>query len=452
MNDRVFEKYSAYVDKYSELCLDAFEYILHNPELGFKEFKTAERLEREFEKLGYTLEKAGDIPGFCAVADTGRPGPRVLVFGELDAVVCKENPLSDHETGAVHACGHCCQTSALLGVAAALKEKGALDGLSGSIKLCAVPAEELLDVSYREGLREKGVIRYFGGKKEFMRRGFFDDCDLAFMIHTNSDKPFKIKTRLGANGNLIKTVTITGKAAHAGGSPHLGRNALYAATNALNAINALRERHIDGEYARVHGIITNGGQMVNAIPSEVKLDIKIRARTDEAISRLNNEVNLAFAACAAAMGCSCHISDRPGYSPVNNDENMLEAFEEIMPLCTDEDKCEKTRSIVGSCSDIGDIMSVMPAIHPYVSGAVGKGHGADYAITSPESAVLFSAKVQLVFLHALLENGAEKARRIVARSDPPFKSIKAYLDYIDTLFKDKDTVVYEDDGRITLSV
>ena len=108
----------------------------------------------QFEKL----MEAGNIPGFYTDVDTGRPGPLVLVMGELDALICRTHPESDPETGAVHCCGHACQVAALLGLAAALKEPGVLEGLCGTIRLMAVPAEELIEVEYREQLRKDGII------------------------------------------------------------------------------------------------------------------------------------------------------------------------------------------------------------------------------------------------------------------------------------------------------
>ncbi|MBQ1173651.1 MAG: hypothetical protein IIX58_00530, partial [Alistipes sp.] len=74
----------------------------------------------------------------------------------------------DPETGAVHSCGHHAQCAALLGIAAALTEKGILDDLSGKIRLCAVPAEELLEIEFRSKLRAEGTIKYMGGKSEFL--------------------------------------------------------------------------------------------------------------------------------------------------------------------------------------------------------------------------------------------------------------------------------------------
>ena len=119
------EKYKAYVEKHRELILAANEYIWKNPEPGYREWKTHAYLEEEFAKLGYELTLAGDIPGFTAEADTGREGPTVAVFGELDSLIVRTHPDADPQTGAVHACGHNAQCAALLGLAAALKEPGA---------------------------------------------------------------------------------------------------------------------------------------------------------------------------------------------------------------------------------------------------------------------------------------------------------------------------------------
>jgi hypothetical protein len=75
------------------------------------------------------------------------------------------------------------QSATLLGIAAAMKERGMIEKLCGRIRFCAVPAEELIEIEYRTELRNEGVIRYMGGKTEFLYRGYFDGVDMAFMIH-----------------------------------------------------------------------------------------------------------------------------------------------------------------------------------------------------------------------------------------------------------------------------
>ena len=119
----------AAVEKYRDLILSAERYIWKNPETGYKEYKTSAYMARQFRALGYDLTMADGITGFYTVVDTGREGPEVLVLGELDSIICPAHPESDPETGAVHSCGHNAQCAALLGVAAALKEKEVLEGL-----------------------------------------------------------------------------------------------------------------------------------------------------------------------------------------------------------------------------------------------------------------------------------------------------------------------------------
>ena len=125
----------AAVEKHRELIENAEAWLWKHPETGFREWKSHEYLKNEFIKLGYSLREAGNIPGFTADLDTGRPGPRILVLGELDSLICADHPDADPETHAVHSCGHHAQCAALLGIAAALTEPGILDGLSGSVRL-----------------------------------------------------------------------------------------------------------------------------------------------------------------------------------------------------------------------------------------------------------------------------------------------------------------------------
>lgn len=428
---------------------DAFRYIWANPETGYKEWKTHAYLAKEFRDLGYELVEAGDIPGFYADVDTGVDGPMVVVMGELDALICKGHPDADPETDAVHCCGHCCQAAALLGLAAALKEPGALEGLCGKIRLMAVPAEELIEVEYREQLRKDGVIKYFGGKVEFMYRGYFDGADAAFMIHTGGQGAHTGTVTKGSNGCMAKTITFTGVSAHAGGSPDKGINALYAANQGLNAINALRETFRDDEHIRVHPIITCGGTVVNAIPEKVVLESYIRGADMESIANVNRKVNRALAASAAALGANVILSDRPGYSPRVHAEGMMLVAKEAMEQVLEHVEYNPQGWGTG-CSDLGDVSMVFPAVHPSIGGAVGKSHGSDYFITDVETACVDSAKVQAAMLVLLLEKGGERTWQIKKEFVPTFPSLEAFFRCIDAIDMDREAVRYNDDGTVTL--
>lgn len=443
------QKYKDAVAKHRQLILDALDYIWKNPETGYKEWKTHAYLEEAFAKLGYELTLAGDIPGFTALLDTGREGPTIAVFGEMDSLICENHPDADPETGAVHSCGHCAQAAALLGLAAGLTEPGILDEMCGKILLVAVPAEELIEIEYREELYKKGVIQFFGGKPEFMARGLLDGVDMAMMIHTSSSKDLDGGINGGGNGCIAKSVTFEGVSSHAGGSPHLGVNALYAANLGLNAINALRETFQDANHVRVHPIITAGGKAVNAIPDEVRLESYVRGATMESIIDANRKVNRALASSAAAMGAKVHLRDIPGYCPriVTMDaiELMRDAMEQVL-----EKVAFNPTAWGGGSTDMGDVSTVMPALHPYVSGAEGTAHSNEYRIVDPEKACVKSAQVQLVFLAMALKDGAARAKSIIANYKPVFPSIADYLECTRKLNLDCQAVSYEEDGKVTL--
>ncbi len=430
------------VEKYRSLILEAERYIWQNPETGYKEVKTSKYLAEQFEKLGYTLTYARDITGFYTLVDTGRPGPTVLVLAELDSVLCPTHPQSDPQTGAVHACGHNAQCAALLGVAAVLKEPGVADGLCGKIQLCAVPAEELLEIEYRSELVRQGKIKYLGGKSEFLHRGYFDGVDLAFMVHAAG----RFCSLAGSIGCITKKIIYKGKAAHAGGAPWDGHNALYAANCGINALNALRETFIESDKIRVHPIITHGGDAVNAIPERVTLESYVRGATFAAIEAQNRKVNQALIGAALSLGTNIEIIDAPGYSPLLNDPGMLEICKEAALQLMPAEEFAISDEVWSASTDMGDLSCLMPVVHPYAGGSTGNPHGNDYEISDPEAACVVSAKWQVLMLRLLLQNDAARAKQIVAEYKPPFSSKEAFLTYLDSLNTNGDRIVYKEDA------
>lgn len=442
------------VNKYRELILAAERYIWQNPETGFKEFKTSKYMEEQFESLGYEITRAEGITGFYTTIDTGRQGPTVLALAELDAVICKSHPEADPETGAVHACGHNAQCAAMLGVAAALKDENVLKDLSGKIMLCVVPAEESIEMEYRAELRDKGIIKYTGGKSEFLSRGYFDGVDLAFMVHTAGGAHVSHGGR--SLGFIGKTVTYKGVAAHAGGAPWLGKNALYAANAGLAAVNALRETFRDEDHVRWHPIMTSGGDMVNNIPETAKIESMLRAVTTEALERENEKINRALIGAAISFGVEIEITDEPGYAPLLHDKNLAaaakEAFDKIIPFTdTPSLGCgESFDGVGGGTMDMGDLAMLMPIIHPYMGGSVGKGHGNDYYITDPVTACVTNAMWQVALIKTLLENGGERAKLIAESYTPTYKTKEEFLSYQDLVRKSGSRVEYLENGEIRI--
>ena len=438
------------VEKNKDRILEAERHIWNHPEPGYREWNTHAYLKEQYEKLGYTLHEMGNIPGFYTDVDTGRPGPCVAVFGEMDSLIIPTHPDCDPETGAVHACGHNCQSAALLGVAAGLTAPGGLDGLSGKIRLIAVPAEEGIELGWRKQLKEQGVIRYFSGKQEFMYRGVLDGVDMAFMVHTAGGNKFTCNA--GGNGCIVKEATFLGKSAHAGGAPHAGRNALYAASCAMQAANALRETFLDSEHTRFHPIVTEGGAAVNAIPDRVVVESYVRGASLDGILRENKKINRAFAGAAASMGCSVHLWDYPGYAPRLSDPTLKEIFRETSLELLGAERVLFNENWGAGSTDMGDVSCVMPTLHPYMGGAEGAAHSDAYRIVDPVCACVDCAKVQCAALVRLLENNAALARRVLAEGRQDYPTIKEYLAQLDELCLDRNAVTYAEDGTITLDV
>ena len=438
------------VNKYKDLIYQAEKYIWQNPETGYVEYKTSEYMAEKFIELGYELTFAGNIPGFYTVLDTGKPGPTLLVFAELDSLAIESHPDCDRATKAVHACGHHIQCASLLGVAAVLKDMQKEGLLGGKIKLCVVPAEEGIVVEQIEDFKRQGIIKYVSGKQEFMYRGFFDDCDLAFMIHTRtakSNKNVRLVLPKGSNGVIRKVIKFMGKSSHAGIAPENGINALYSANLALNAINALRETFKDGEHLRVHPIISNGGLAVNAIPDEVIVESFVRGAKMETIKELNEKVNRALSGCAVAMGAKVHVRDRVGSEPLYDNADMqnltLEAVDEIFG----EGSVYISDEWSGGSTDMGDISTVMPALHGYIVGGVeGSLHGSDFKVVDVDKACVDSTKMQVALIKKLMENDAVKAKEIVENAKGKYKSIPEVLEILDQINIEKELVEYNEKG------
>ena len=435
------------VGEYRPAMLNAEREIWKHPETGFKEWFANDLLKKQFTEMGFELTEAGDIPGFYFDIDTGREGPTVCVMGELDSVVCPEHPESDPVTGAVHSCGHNCQSAALIGVAGVLKQPEILEKLSGRIRIMAVPAEELLELGYRASLRAEGKIKYMGGKVEFISRGYFEGVDMAILVHTGTGEKPSIYMNRGHNGCVVKNITYTGKASHAGGAPHAGINALYAAQVGITAVNSIRETFKDSDHIRVHPIITSGGSMVNAIPAKTTLESYVRGASFEAIKKANMRVNRAFAAGALAIGAQVEIDDLPGYMPLNDDANLKEVFGEVSAELLGKDSVHITDDWGTGCTDVGDVSCIMPAVQPVCSGAMGTAHGADYYIVDPELAVVNAASTQAAAVCALLENDAERAKYVKTNGKPLFNSREEFLKEIDSIMLSGNAVEYEGEGK-----
>jgi len=406
------------IDRQGEKIVNVGETIRKNPELGFKEFKTSRLVEETMREIGLQPKGGLAITGVRGEARGKTDGPTFALLGELDGLVVAGHPVADAQTGAAHACGHNAQVAGMLGAAMGLVGAKAFEHLAGRVVFFAVPAEEYGDVAWRVEQARAGKLEFLGGKPELLRLGHFDDVDMAMMIHLTPQREYK-RAGLAAsnNGCIVKTVRYIGRTAHAGGAPHLGINALYAAHIGLAAINAIRETFRDDDSIRVHPIITHGGSQVNVIPADVRLETYVRGKNVEAILDANVRVDRALKAGALALGAQVEIETLPGYLPLFNHEGMGKHFLANASAQLGADNVTQLGHRSGS-TDMGDISHVMPTLHPYIGGASGSAHGADYKIVDPKLAYVENAKQLALMAVDMLWDNAKAAKGILAAFRP----------------------------------
>jgi len=261
----------------------------------------------------------------------GRGKPAIAILAEYDAL-----------PNLGHACGH--NLIAAGAVGAGIASKLAIDQFGGSILVVGTPAEEL-----------------YGGKAIMADRGAFNNLDMAMMVHPGAHDT--ATTRALACQAL--EVEFFGKAAHAAARPEAGINALEAMLNSFAAINSLRQ-HIKDK-ARIHGIITDGGEAANVVPAYSAGSFLVRAEDDAYLGELKQRVINCFIGAATASGA--RLEYRWGgirYAPLRNNLTLARLFRQNMQSLGRRVKFSDPSQAFGS-TDMGNVSQLVPSIHPRVA-------------------------------------------------------------------------------------
>jgi amidohydrolase len=419
------------IDGRKDELLSLVRDIGEHAELGFKEVRTSALVAEFLGNLGLPVQTGLALTGVKARLVGSSEGPTVAVLGELDGVISPDHPQVVKGTNAAHACGHNLQLGAMLGAAAGLA--GVAGTLDGNVCFMGVPAEEFIEIGERMERRARGEIRFLGGKQELVAIGAFDDVDMAMMVHagTNVPKPGFMLGKTG-NGFVAKTIRYTGKATHAAAAPHEGINALNAAVIGINAVHSMRETFRDDDHVRVHFIITKGGDSVNTIPADVRLEAYVRAKSTAAIDATHAKFDRAFRSGGDAVGAKTEIVTIPGYLPLACSDRLNEVFAANAAALLSKDDV-----VIGphfdASTDMGDICHIMPAIHPYFGGVTGALHSGDFRVVDFEAAVVLPAKVMAMAVIDLLAGGAEGGKDVMRRT-PPLMSREEYIRNLDRYF------------------
>ncbi len=326
--------------------------IHSHPETAFQEEKAVSWLTGYLKERGFSIEKGicGLATAFRAVYGKGKPA--IALLAEYDALP---------KLG--HACGHniIATSAAGAGIAARL----AVDELGGTVQVMGTPGEEM-----------------YGGKVYMVKRGAFRGIDAAMMVH-----PAGLNT---ATTKFLACQTLEveffGKPAHAAARPEAGINALEAMLVSYAAINSLRQHIKDS--ARIHGIITDGGEAANIVPAHTAGHFIVRAVEDRYLDELKERVLNCFVGASTATGAKLKYKwGEARYAPLHNNFTLARLFRKNLQSLGRRVHLIDPRIGIGS-SDIGNVSQVVPSIHPLIAIASARAvtHSTQFAETAASEA------------------------------------------------------------------
>jgi amidohydrolase len=300
------------------------------PELLFKEYRASARLADELERGGLRVARGagGLATAFRAELGGGEPGPTLAILAEYDAL-----------PGIGHACGHNIIAASALGAGLALARSD--QRFPGRVLIIGTPAEE-----------------GGGGKILLAQAGVFDDVDASFMLHPSRSDMVRRSSLASSRVELV----FHGKASHAAGAPDLGINALEAVIQTFVGVNARRlQMRAD---ARVHGIITRGGDAVNIIPALASARFSVRARDRAYQRQLVAMLRQAAQAGAMSTGARLEWTETRGYDNTVPNPTIADVMARNM-LAVGRPVIEPAPNERMGSTDMGDISQILPAVHAY---------------------------------------------------------------------------------------
>lgn len=285
------------------------------PEMGFEEFKTSAYLRAELEKLDIEVTGVAGT-GLIAKIVGDLPGPVIGLRSDMDGLSVLEKtkrPFASEHEGYMHACGHDGHMATLLTMGRYLNERR--DRLSGTVVLVFQPAEE------------------GPGGAEIIEASGLLEVDEMLGLHLMPDLPVGT---VGVKSGPLMAMTgefdidIEGVGAH-GAKPHLGMDALLAASDLMMGLQHIVSRSVDPlEPAVVTVGRLFGGERRNIIAAKARLEGTLRAFDEALYKQMKERIEASGRAVETRYGVRVHTTFRDMYPPVVNDEEMTTRFEEAL--------------------------------------------------------------------------------------------------------------------------
>ena len=340
-------------------------------ELGYLETRSTALMQAELEGEGFRVANGvAEIPT-AFVAEWGEGGPVIAILAEMDALpginqsaLPSRDPIEGKHAG--HACGHNLFGAGSLTAAIAVKNWLEKTGTPGRIRLYGTPAEE-----------------GGSGKVYMTRAGLFEDVDITIHWHGDDENSAAARTSLA---NRSAKFRFAGVSAHAAGAPERGRSALDGA-EAMNMMANMMHEHMPQD-ARMHYVITNGGEAPNVVPDFAEVFYYVRhpspAGVEEIWERLEN------AARGAALGTGTKVEWEVihGNNPLLVNEALAKVMHEKLSMVGGVDytpeEMEWARTIQTSLGDAAQPLESAGEVQPYdVSLGYGSTDVGDVSYATP---------------------------------------------------------------------
>ncbi|HKM39739.1 MAG TPA: amidohydrolase [bacterium] len=311
-------------------------YFHMHPEPSFEEVNTSNKVVAELTRLGIPtvrMAKTGVVGSLAG----GKPGPTVALRADMDALSIKEKtglPFASQNVGYMHACGHDCHMTCLLGAAAILAELK--DEIAGTVKFFFQPAEELVQ-----------------GAKAMVAEGAMEGVDAVFGLHVLGDLPVgTVNVVPGprmASADIFE-ITVNGKGGH-GSAPHQGVDAILVGAAIIMNLQSVVSRELNPlDPVVVHVGKLVAGDRFNIIASQAWLEGANRTFNPDIRKQLPDIMQRVLENTAAAYRATVEMEYTWGCPPLINDADLAklaqrtvkklfgaEALVDMPPLTGSED-------------------------------------------------------------------------------------------------------------------
>lgn len=281
-----------------------------NPELGNREFRTAEIVAKHLRSLNIEVTTGVAKTGVVGILKGGLPGPVIALRADMDALpVTERGTLSfvskvttsynGKETGVMHACGHDAHTAILMGVAEILA--GMRKDVKGTIKFIFQPAEEGAPPGEE------------GGAKLMVKEGVMENpkVDVVFGLHTDALSPSG--QLLYKPGGFMASacdmkIIVKGKGSH-GAAPWMSVDPVVTASEIIMALQTIVSRNVNlTENPAVISIgSVSGGNRFNIVPEQVELLGTVRTFNDKDRQMIFTRIREIATNIAAANNATAEI-------------------------------------------------------------------------------------------------------------------------------------------------